>query len=286
MRYVPASLQAHLQGDATTTCRLLRIEQFDGTVLGMTTLDRDVAYEGVVYRTRSGIDTSVISTDVGLSVDNAEAFTLASEQGLEPEEVNAGSLDDARWTLMLVNYRDLNAGHIILDAGDVGRVTTENADAVTVELISFAMRLRQKIGTLDSRTCRAEFGAPAEGQRGCGVDAESLWVAGTVTGVSVDEPRRLFSASALPTLPDITPGRVQWLTGRNAARVRMYQVEDYLSDSDTIALMEQTPYPIAVGDTFKVRQDCDKLWTTCKNRYGNLLNFKGEPYIPSGDGIE
>lgn len=289
MRYIPPALRAHLQQDVTTTCKLLRLELQDGRVFGMTTLDADVFYQGVLYRSQTGADPSVIATDTGLSVDNAESMTLAANSsltGITVTGANAGDLDDATWQMLLVNYRDLSMGHMILDAGDVGNVTVTEDMSVTIELISFVMRLRQRIGTLDSRTCRAVFGNPAKGQLGCGVNANAYWVTATVTGVDQDEPQRLFSSVGLSLPVHPVPGRVQWLTGDNSSRVRLYQLEAFLSSSGTIALLEDTYYPIRVGDQFRIRQDCDKLWTTCKNRYGNLINFKGEPYIPSGDGVE
>ena len=95
-----------------------------------------------------------------------------------------------------------------------------------------------------------------------------------------------FSASGLVISGDIVPGRVRWDTGDNATRNRLYQLEDYLDGSKTIGLLEPTPYEIKVGDEFSVRADCDKLKATCKDVYSNLLNFKGEPYIPTGDGVE
>lgn len=289
MRYIPPALKAHLQQDATTTCKLLRLELQDGRIYGMTTLDADVLYNGVLYRSQTGVESSVIATDTGLSVDNAEGLSLVADTdtlGLTVQMINAGELDDAKWQMLLVNYRDLSMGHMVLDAGDTGQVTVKDEMSATVELVSFAMRLRQKIGTLDSRTCRATFGNPPNGQLGCGINANAYWVTATVTGVSTDEPMRVFSSTglSLPVYP--VPGRVQWLTGDNAARNRLYQLETYLSASGTIALLEDAAYPIQVGDQFRVRQDCDKLSTTCKNRYGNLLNFKGEPFIPVGDGIE
>lgn len=289
MRFVPDRLAEHLKQDATTTCKLLQIETISGRIIGVTTLDQDVLYDGVLYRSATGLDQSVIATDTGLSVDNAEGFSLAATDdslGLTVQSVDAGELDDAKWRLMLVNYRDLSMGHVMLDAGDTGDVTVDSSQSVTIELLSFVMRLRQKIGTLDSRTCRAVFGNPANGQLGCGIDADAMWVSATVTGVDPDDNRRLFSASGLVVSGDIVPGRVRWDTGDNATRNRLYQLEDYLDDSKTIGLLEPTPYEIKVGDEFSVRADCDKLKATCKDVYSNLLNFKGEPYIPTGDGVE
>lgn len=287
MRNWPAPLIAHMQQSVTTTCRLLKITLYDGRIFGMTSLDRDVVYMGVTYSSNNGIDSSVIATDAGLSVDNGEAFTLfaAPADGITQQMVDAGELDDAQWQAMIVNWADLSMGHGLLDSGDMGAIRTEQRSAYTVELVSYVMRLRQPIGTLDSRTCRATFGSPPEGQYGCGVNADALWVSGAVTGVSADEPRRVFADSGLLITPQPIPGRVQWLTGNNSTRNRLYQIEAYSSVSGTIALIEPTPYDILPTDTFRIRPDCDKTLSSCK-LYGNLLNMKAEPYIPVGDGLE
>ena len=288
MRNWPAALIAHLQQPVTTTCHLLKLTLYDGRVFGMTSLDRDVIYQGVTYKASNGIDPSVIATDSGLSVDNGEGYSLFAAgpgDGITVQMVNAGELDDAQWIMMLVNWADLSMGHGILDSGDIGNVTVEQRQAYTVELVSYVMRLRQPIGTLDSRTCRATFGNPLEGQYGCGVDAESLWQYGTVTGVSGSEPRSVFADSSLLITPAPIPGRVQWLTGANSARNRLYQVEAYSSTSGTVAMIEPAPYDIESGDTFRIRPDCAKTLAACK-AYGNVLNMKAEPYIQVGDGLE
>lgn len=283
-RRISPELKAHLAQPVTTTCRLLTLILRDGRRFGMTTLDRDVTYLGVVYSSVNGFDSSIIATDTGLSVDNAEGRVLlaADIPGITAEMVAAGELDNARWEMLLVNYRDLSMGHVIIDAGDVGEVNVEDGLIYAPELLSFAMRLRQPIGSYWSRGCRAEFGSPAGGQLGCGVNADGLWLAGTVTGTH-DEPTRVFADAGLILDPVPNAARVQWLSGPNAG-TRLYQVEAYSSVSGTIALVEPTPFLIQVGHQFRIRPDCDKTPESCK-AYGNWLNFKGEPLIPVGEGV-
>ena len=280
MRAIPPALAEHLAGSVTTTCRLLRIERRDGVVHGLTTLDRDVEYQGVTYRTLSGCDVSVLATAADMSADNTEAFALLARDalGLQLLDLLAGVLDDARWSLMLVNWADLGMGHVTLDAGDVGRVTVRDGMAYAPELVSYSVRLRQRIVTHDSRLCRAEFGAPANSQRGCGVDASALWVPGTVTAVDGDEPARIFAGDAAGSVP----GRLQWLTGNNAGP-RLWPLD--AAGLGTLVLMEDMPYPVEPGDTYQVRPDCAKTLPACQT-YGNVINMKGEWYIPVGDGLE
>lgn len=283
-RVIPTALQEHLNGPVTTTCRLLKITLKNGDSYGLTTLDRHITYDGTDYSAIDGFDTSVIATDSGLSVDNAEAYALLSGDipGITLEMVEAGQLDDAQWSLLLVNWNDLSMGHVILDAGDVGEVRTVDQTVYMPELLSYAMRLRQPIGHVWSRTCRAIFGTPADSQTGCGVDTDPLWVSGEVTGLG-DETKRVFADSSLDIDPAPVPGRVEWLTGNNTSTSRMYQVEAYSNTSGTIALLEPTAFEIQVGDTFRIRPDCPKTPEACKG-YDNWVNYKGEPLIPVGDG--
>lgn len=285
MRQIPPALLAHLKQPVTSTCRLLRLTLRDGLVFGLTTLDRNVDYDGVLYIAANGFDTSVIATDTGLSVDNAEATALLSVDvpGVSLEMALAGDLDDAEWELRLVNWADLSMGHMVMDAGDIGEVNVVGESVYIPELLSYAMRLKQSIGHVWSRRCRATFGTPANTQTGCGVSAESMWRSGSVTAVG-SEPKVVFAASGLVLDQEPVPGRLRWLTGPNRS-TRLYQVEAYSAASHTVALLEPSPFVIEPGHQFEIRRDCNKSPSYC-TLYGNLINYKGEPYIPVGDGLE
>lgn len=50
-----------------------------------------------------------------------------------------------------------------------------------------------------------------------------------------------------------------------------------------VQLAMPMPRNIDVGTTFTITRGCDREWRTCKNVFGNLLNFRGFPFVP---GIE
>jgi uncharacterized phage protein (TIGR02218 family) len=288
MRTVPAELQDHLDGVSTTTCHLLKITTVEGVVLGFTTLDKAIEYDdgagSVRYSAMAGTDLSALRSDLGYSVDNAEGRVLVSEdvqEGLSIEEIQSGALDEAQWKLYVVNFEDLTTGrHVLLDAGDIGQVRVKHGLVWMPELLSYLVRLRQPVGSVDSITCRAIFGSPANSQTGCGIDADALWVNGEVTAVGA-ETDRVFEADIDPGLTNTPPGRVQWLTGNNASS-RLTWVEAL--DGNEVTLGEPTRWPIEVGDTFRIRPDCGKWYERdCIGIWNNGLNFKGEPHIPVGD---
>lgn len=284
-RTIPIALQAHLDQPVTTTCRLLRIRMRDGRVFGVTDLDVDVEYDhgddlGLVsYSASQGFEPAAMAYDADMSVSNSEAqsLLLTTFTGITESMIEAGELRDAEWTLFLVNYRDLSAGSAaILDAGDVGEVTKRWGMVWVPELLSYSVRLRQPIGTHWSRTCRAIFGTPAEGQTGCGVDAEALWVEGEVTAVGVESDRQFTGDASVSG--SVVPGRVEWLSGSNIGRIGI--VETF--DAGVVTLANAMPFQIEAGDEYRIRPDCARTFDACK-AYGNALNFKGEPLIPTGD---
>lgn len=293
MRTVPPLLKAHLNANPTTTCRLLKIKLKNGDsppgplFYGLTTLDRDVVYDDgsgdgeITYVATNGFDPSTMSADVGYTVPNAEGYALISDDipGITVEMVEAGDLDDAQWAMYLVNYEDLTMGHALLDAGDLGEVRTKSGLVWIPELLSYIMRLRQPIGSVWSRKCRAIFGTPADSQTGCGVDIAPLWVNGEVVAVGA-ETDRAFTGDVVTNDIVPEPGRVQWLTGANAGRE--YATEEV--DGEDVVLSETTAYPIEVGDTYRIRPDCLKRYLEdCIGTWDNGPNFKGEPLIPTGD---
>ncbi|WP_444922945.1 DUF2163 domain-containing protein [Microbulbifer sp. DLAB2-AF] len=208
----------------TTLCRLLKITLADGRQFGATTLGRDIEFEELIYYAQNGFDSSIIASDTSFDVDNAEGYSLYSSDvpGITVEMAERGELDGAEWAMVLVNYLDLSMGALLLNGGDVGEVRNT---VFMPELLSYTMRLRQSIGHVDSITCRAIFGTPANSQTGCGVNAESLWQSATVTAVSGDEPKVTYKVSNIASLPTAAKRWwVRWVSGNNVSS-RLYQVE-------------------------------------------------------------
>jgi uncharacterized phage protein (TIGR02218 family) len=291
VRNVPTDLQAHLDQSSTTTCRLLKISSQSGVVFGLTTLDVNVAYDDgtddgeINYIATNGFDPTAIRADLGFAVDNAEGMALLSDAvpGVTAEMVDAGEFDDGTWVCYLVNFKDLTAGrHVELGSGDLGEIRMRHGIVWIPELLDTMVRLKQPIGEVFSRRCRAIYGLPAteaNRHRGCGVDISGLWTTGEVQSVGA-ETDRTFTGDAQATLvTTIYPSIIQFLTGDNAGRE--YAVEDV--DTLVFNLLETTAYPIQAGDTYRHRRDCGKLYEAdCIGINSNGPNFKGEPHIPDG----
>lgn len=283
-RNIPTSIALSTSSPSSTLTRVVKFMLTSGVQYGICMTNRDVVYDDgngpITYVAANGFDPSTLSTDATFSVDNAEGQALLSNDipGIDLEMVQTGQLDDAQWICYLVDYNNPIVGaHVILDAGDIGQVTVKEGVIYTPELLSFMMRLKQTIGGVWSRTCRAEFGTPAASQTGCGVDATPLWQNFTVSAVGAENDRTFQLTGASGTF---FPGRVQWKTGANTGM--LCAVEEQDSDG-WIELIETTPYAIAVGDTGRIRIDCDKTKTMCVTVHNNYPNMKAEDTIPVSD---
>lgn len=290
-REVPPLLQARLDLNVTTTTRLLKVMLRNGQVFGMAMLDRDIEYDdgagALTYYATTGFDPSAISSDIGYSVDNAEGKALMTRgivPGITTEMVEAGELDDAAWVCYLLDFEHLELGHVLLDAGDTGEVKTRYGIVWIPEMLSLMSRLRQPVGSVWSRSCRAIFGSSKASQTGCGVDLAPLWVAGEVTAVGAETDREFTGDDVVGANAIIPfPGRVQFLTGANAGRE--FATEEVVGL--VVTLSEVTNYAIEVGDTYRIRPDCKKRYREdCIDVWANGPNFKGEPLIPVGDATE
>lgn len=282
MKSIPVALQSHLDGDATTLCLLTRIACKDGTVIGFADLDVDIAYDDgdgtVTYEAENGgLAPQRLQASSDLTVDNTELQGWVSSSGITEAQIRAGLFDYAQVRIYRVNYMDTSQGHEIVATGTAGE-TVFSANGWKTEFRSLVQQLRQPISKLYSLTCRAKFGDAQCGK-------SFTWVSGTVTSVGV-ETDRLFDSGVSGADDLYNLGVVEWLTGDNAGG--QMEVDDFGSGEFVLSLA--MPYAIQVGDTFRVRKDCNKEWDDASNGClfhwagDRALHFRGEPHIPVADG--
>lgn len=102
---------------------------------------------------------------------------------------------------------------------------------------------------------------------------------GTITTATSSEN---FEDSARTEADDYFNGGLLTFTSGLNVGLSM-EVKTFTSDTFQLAL--PFPYTIQVGDSYEVYAGCDKTASTCKNTYSNLVNFRGEPFIPGQDEI-
>lgn len=74
-------------------------------------------------------------------------------------------------------------------------------------------------------------------------------------------------------------GSITFTSGQNKG----YKTDVKTSSVGALGFTLPLPYPVAVGDTYTVVAGCDRQFGTCKSRFNNVVNFRGEHLIPGTD---
>ncbi|MGE3150824.1 MAG: DUF2163 domain-containing protein, partial [Pseudorhodoplanes sp.] len=96
-----------------------------------------------------------------------------------------------------------------------------------------------------------------------------------------------FVASGLDDFDDgwFTGGKLTFSSGANAGAAMEVKRHHRAGDVVVVTLWQAMAEPIAEGDGFVVTAGCDKRFATCRDRFDNVLNFRGFPHIPGNDFI-
>lgn len=188
MRTISPGLQAHLDGEATTLCNAWRVTRQDGTVMGFTDHDRDIAFDGLTYAAASGFEASEAEDGNGLSAEGGDVSGGFSADTIRAEDLSAGRYDGAKVEIFTVNWQDPSQ-RLLLRAAELGEVRREGG-LFRVELRRLTHRLDQVRGRVFGRQCDAVLG---DGR--CGVDLAAYRASATVTAALDDMHVRVSGLS-------------------------------------------------------------------------------------------
>jgi len=273
MKTAGSPLATHIGGETTTLATCWKVTRRDGSVFGFTDFDKDLTVDSLVYQAQSGYTRSAIHTIANLAVDNLDIESALDSETLNAADLRAGVWDGATIEIFLVNWANLANGKIILKRGTIGEVELKDM-VFRAELRGLSQALSQQIVELYTPDCRADLGDSR-----CKVNLAALTVTGAVTEVS---DRRGFTDTSRAEADGYwIGGLVTWTGGANMGR--KMEVKAFASGAFTLFL--PMPSEISEGDTYSLYPGCDKKFSTCKAKYDNVKNFRGEPNVPGNDQV-
>ena len=272
MKALTAPTLAHLAQETTTLSTCWKVTRKDGQNYGFTDADHALTIDGILYKATSGYTRSAVSSDSALSVSNLDVDGILSDDAITDADLLSGRWDFAEIRIFQVNRNDLTQ-QIKQRRGWFGIVTVKE-NSFVVELRGLAQMLQSPAGKLYLASCRADLGDTA-----CGVNVAALTVAATITSLTNN---RVFTATSLTQATGFfVGGLVTFTSGLNAG----LSMEVRSFASGTITLQQPMPYEVVVSDTFTVYPGCDKSVAKCRDTYNNIINFRGEPYVPGIDAL-
>ncbi|WP_138465174.1 DUF2163 domain-containing protein [Poseidonocella sp. HB161398] len=266
----------HLSGGHTTICHAWRVTRKDGTVFGFTDHDRDLSFEGTVFRAGTGLSANALSRTTGLSVDNSEAAGVLSDEAVSESELKAGLFDGAEVASWIVNWTDPEQ-RALQFRGQLGEVKME-AGEFRAELRGLTEALNASQGRVFQRGCSAQLGDAR-----CGIDLSGPDYR-VEAAVSAMVGRSRFHLPSLGQYADrwFEQGRLEVVDGA-AAGLSGHVKSDRAGLVRVVELWEEIRGGIAPGDRVRLVAGCDKRAETCRVKYRNFLNFRGFPHIPGED---
>jgi len=245
-----------------------RLERRDGVTIGLTSHDRALEVDGLIYAPAPGITPSAVLRGGDPRADLTEVQGAISSAAISAADLDAGRWDGARAMLHLTEWTDPGALWLELARGTLGSIARTGAQ-YSVALQGLGALLARPAAPATSPTCRARLGDAA-----CTVDLRPLQRLAVLTESDGETVR--FSGLEVGRYPF---GTLRWLTGACAG------IDQMIIDQsgDTLTLAEPPPLPMMPGERALLTQGCDKRLATCAGRFGNAINFRGEPFLPGMD---
>jgi uncharacterized phage protein (TIGR02218 family) len=271
------SLSAHLATGATTICRAWALERAGGEVLGFTDHDRDLGFDGVVFRAEAGLTARALEQVTGLAVDNSEAVGALRDAGLREEDILAGRYDGAGLRIWEVNWADVAQRRLIF-RGSLGEITRAG-DAFRAELRGLSEPLGQPGGRIYHAACSAVLGDHA-----CRVDLGAPGYFAEVPVVFAGEGVEIGFAPVETVGPGwLASGRLLVLSGAAEGLVGHIRDDRMRDGVRVLTLWDSLRAPLVPGDMVRLEVGCDRQAATCRLKFDNMLNFQGFPHIPGED---
>ena len=242
---------------------------FDAAQFSMflTTGDTDIELSNKLYR--SGIIITNISVN-NLSKTDDILIQTANIYNQKPICIEKLLQSKVKIRIMLENHQQTqNPISSIIFSGYVSQVTKNN-DLLDILISPSMSHLNHSIGELFSPFCRECFGS-----KKCGVNIENYKAHGKILKIISDD---CFYGDHQND--NATPkgyykyGLIKFLNG-NLAGINI-QIKD--ESEGTVYILKNTKL-LNVNDEFIIYAGCNKTMTTCKNKFNNVINFRGEPFI-------
>lgn len=270
-------LDNHLAVGTTNVCRAWAVTRRDGVVMGFTDHDRDLGFDGVIFRASTGVTAKALQQSTGLSVDNSEAIGALTSAALTEGDILAGRYDGAEVEVWLVNWADV-AVRKLQFRGSLGEIE-RSGGGFRAELRGLAEVLNQPQGAVYQKACSAILG-----DTHCRFDLTTLGSFDQRPAEGVID-RRQFEFANFTGFDDrwFEGGRLLVLSGAASGLVGVVKNDRLSSAGRNVELWQSLGADVATGDLLRLEAGCDKRADTCRLKFNNFMNFRGFPDIPGED---
>ena len=279
MKAASAPFIALLASNQFVMADLLTITLIDNSVYRYTSADIDLSVGGNLFSSQTiKFKRGATRIVTGVQVDTLELNLYADGSMLLGgipflAAVHNGALDGAKVLLQrtfMATWGDTSAGSIIPFSGRVAESKISRTEAILtvksdLELLNINMpRNLYMPGCIHTLY-----------DSGCGFNPAAAVVNYSVTSAS---SKLVIYSAATQATGHFDQGVMKFNSGANTGVKRT--IKSYQQGVNTV-LSYPLPNTPTVGDAFSMWPGCDKTQTMCQNKFANIANFRGFPYIPT-----
>lgn len=258
-----------LRGEVVTLAWCWRLSRRDGVVLGLTSHDRDLVVGNVPYRAAPGMKPSAIETSDSLDTETMDLEGAIASDAIAAADLDAGRWDGAAIALFVTDWTAPDAAPVTVARGALGAVE-RRGNAFTAELQGVTRMLDRPVCPATSPSCRAMLG-----DRACRIDLAPLTHMRRVVAVE----GRVVTLDVPVAAGTMGHGELVWMEGKACGLATPV----IAGDGAGLTLAEMPPELPALPARVRLVEGCDKQLATCRTRFANAANFRGEAHLPGND---
>lgn len=281
MQNLSPQIANNVKKSVLTLASCIKLKLKDGRTLGFTTHTRNIFFIGepdVIYYAKGFTPTASVQ-NANMSVDNANGDIIIDHEQLFEDDLEKGVYNNAEYYMFDFDWtiKDAN-GYYYADSilktlsGTLGEVRRDK-QKFNVEFRSLAQYLTTLIVDLYKVSCNATLGDAR-----CKRDLTDLTDTDVISAVAKNNVFYLTTSARADG--KFNNGIIEFTSGENKGK--KYNVKQWTNADKRIHLHLGVNYPIAVGDTVKITEGCNKFADRCKE-LGNFVNYRGFPNIPGVD---
>lgn len=269
------------------------------SAVGFTSNSRDItlSWHSMTFKSAVGINPSSVAHSLS-EATQMEVTGIYQDTIFKRDDVIAGKWDYADIEVFSACWDNPSLGELVHFKGNLGEFK-DYSIYFTAEGRGLLSRLSQDTTIVSSRSCRVnEFRDATCGHTASTVTIDSvtydivytniapnLAVSNNPMKIAVNKSYWTGQSPAKPLPPNgfFINGVIECTTGKNAG-VRREILLNQASAGTVINFKFKRPFPYNYlsTDRFTITAGCNRTVEDCR-KYGNIINFRGEPYVP---GIE
>jgi uncharacterized phage protein (TIGR02218 family) len=280
MKTISSALLSTIQQGAFALTVLVLVQRTDGLVLGFTSWDLPLIFNGVTYWPTVSLASSAIKVNSDLTTDQIDIYGTIDSTLITEADLDAGRYDEAQVTIMRVNPLDLTQGSINDLTGYSGQLDF-GEEHITLAVNSLGTLANQQFGDVITPLCRVQ----QLGDYQCKVNIASFQHASTVVSVT-SQSMITFTDTQVAGYYNYGMVRFASLVGNGGPNYNLnMEVKNHtiVSGQALLELVEPMPFPVGIGNSVILEAGCDRKPLTCRSKFNNLVNIHAEPYVPGND---